>query len=215
MKLMTEMKCEDIQFLLDDLARERLAEPVASQVRHHLADCTDCRVVHQRGIRLQRLLALKSHEQPAPQYFDNFLSEFHRRLTASEDHPTFWQRFFSTGDSMLLGSWRFGFAGACGIALTVGLFWMGLRTSNEAVTDASDFSATPFIVYAAPPPASQSAQTFPLEASLASSAPTIETSNGGLTLANAAADRAQPSTPRYVLDRIAITPASYEARADF
>ena len=82
------MDCKKTQQLFDDLWHQRLTPETDAQVRQHLADCTDCRVLEQRSARLQRLLALKRYERPAPAYFDNFLSEFHRRLLTemARDH---------------------------------------------------------------------------------------------------------------------------------
>ncbi len=208
MKPTTEWQCADVQFWLDDLARDRLTEPVASELRHHLADCTDCRVAHQRGIRLQRLLALKRHEQPPPGYFDNFLGEFHQRLAAADNQPTVWERFANLGNLSVTGSWRLGLTGACAIALVAGLSWMGLRNSQEAVHAARDFPSPSFVVFAKPPPPA-------LELSLEAAATATETLPGGLTLTTASALRPAPAAPRYVLDEVPMTPVSYEVRANF
>jgi anti-sigma factor RsiW len=208
MKPTTEWKCADVQFWLDDLARNRLAEPVASQLRQHLADCTDCRVAHQRGIRLQRLLALQRHEQPPPAYFENFLGEFHRRLAAAESQPSVWQRLLAPLAAPLPGTWRLGVTGACAIALVAGLSWIGLRNSQEAVHAAHDLAGPSFVVYAKPPPPA-------LELSLEAAAPATETLPGGLTLTTASAFRPTPPAPRYVLDEVPMTPVSYEVRANF
>ena len=164
---------------------------------------------------LQRLLALKRHEQPVPQYFDGFLNEFHRRLAAADAQPSFWQKFLRTPDMPLVGSWRMGLAGACGVALTMGLLWMGLRSSNDALTASGDPHIGSLVVYAEPPPAPAPLFTLPVETGIASTAPSIDTLAGGLRLASTGAARPEPSQPRYVLDRIPITPASYEVRADF
>lgn len=199
------MDCSQVQHHLDDLARNRLADPQAILVRHHLADCTDCRVLQQRGARLQRLLALKNYEQPAPAYFDNFLTRFHQRLAAEEARPTFWQRFFSFGDAELLGSWRVGLAGACGLALCAGLLWIGLRNTNEAIMSATPITVLSPVVFTDP----------------AENEPQLRLSdfprqNSGELLAIDTVAAAPAPLPRYVLDRIAITPASYDVtRADF
>jgi hypothetical protein len=208
MKLPTELKCADVQFRLDDLARGRLAEPLASQLRHHLADCTDCRVAHQRGVRLQRLLALKRHEQPPPRYFDNFLNEFHRRLAAAEHKPTVWERLLGPLAEPPPGAWRLGLTGAAAILLVAGLSWIGLRNSQEAVHAARDLPGSALIVPTQPSPP-------PLNLTLEAAAPTTETLPGGLTLTTASAHRSPPAAPRYVLDEVPLTPVSYEVRANF
>jgi hypothetical protein len=208
MKPMTDWNCADVQFWLDDLARGRLAEPLASQLRHHLADCTDCRVAHQRGIRLQRLLALKRHEQPPPGYFENFLHEFHQRLAAAEHPPTLWERLRGSAALLRPATWQFGLTGACAIGLIAILGWVGLRNSQEAIHATGELTGSALVVYAKPPPP-------PLELSLETAAPATQTLPGGLTLTTASAFRPTPPPPRYVLDEVPMTPVSYEVRADF
>src|SRR5271170_3415523 len=101
------MNCQKTQQLFDDLAHERLAPSTAAQVRQHLAECTDCRVVEQRSARLQRLLALKRYERPTPEYFDNFLSEFHSRVSAEARRTGWWEQVLERVDGLLaIGSVR-------------------------------------------------------------------------------------------------------------
>jgi hypothetical protein len=203
-----KMNCATVQQHLDDLARDRLSEPQATLVRHHLTDCTDCRVLQQRNVRLQRLLALKRYEQPAPAYFDNFLAQFHQRLDAVEAHPTFWQRFLRDSAGEPLGLWRLGLAGVCGLALCVSLVWMGLRSSHEAVLSANQLTTFSTVRLAEPTQPSEIGSELLLRH--------IPRANSGELLALDTVAIAPAPPPRYVLDRIAITPASYDVmRADF
>jgi len=214
------MNCQKTQQLFDDLAHERLTPATAAQVRQHLADCTDCRVLEQRSSRLQRLLALKRHERPAPGYFDNFLSEFHDRLLTEARQVGWWERALGRVDDFLAAEsmrvWRYSFTSAVGVALVVGLTWMGLRqTSDFAVVAVSPTvaasSSLPDAEAMLPPPHSTPNT---IVASLPSPLPVASAdyqpaSVGSVVLVPSSA-RVDSSAPRYVLDRISITPASYD-----
>jgi hypothetical protein len=215
------MDCQKAQLLFDDLSENRLDSEVAVQVRQHLADCTDCRVLEQRAARLQRLLALKRYEQPAPGYLDNFLSEFHGRLMAETQRTAWWERALGGIDSILVVGtmrvWRYGVASAMGVAVVVGVMWMSVRQTN-APDSAADQTAVvnPSLVLAdsqAEPAPSHSAPdsiVAPVPASLQAVAGDDQpTSAGSVDLVQTTA-RADDTAPRYVLDRIAVTPASYE-----
>src|SRR5262245_22718108 len=128
------MNCQKAQRLMDDLARNRLGEPEAVAVRQHLADCTDCRVYHQRAARLQRLLALKRYEQPPPGYFDQVLAGFHQRLAEVEQRGSWWDRALASWGLDSFFSPRYSWASACAVLLVAGVCWMGMRNSNEALT---------------------------------------------------------------------------------
>src|ERR1017187_4515505 len=136
------MNCQKAQQLLDDLTHERLAPATAAQVRQHLADCTDCRVMEQRTGRLQRVLALKRYERPAPEYFENFLSEFHDRLLTEARQVGWWERALGRVDDFLAAElmrvWRYSFSSALGVGPIVGLPWMGLRQTSDPAVVASD-----------------------------------------------------------------------------
>ncbi len=212
------MDCQKTQQLLDDLAHERLAPAIATQVRQHLADCTDSRVLEQRTVRLQRLLALKRYERPSPEYFDNFLSEFHGRVLAEARKIGWWERALGRMDDFFAAEsmrvWRYSFTSALGVAAAVGLAWMGLRQTGDPSMIAMDQTTAPSMSLAAAetmlPPPHSTPQT--IAASLpnlvsASSADYQPASVGNVVLVPSRTDF---STPRYVLDHLSVTPASYE-----
>ena len=213
------MDCQKTQQLFEDLAHERLAPATAAQVRQHLADCTDCRVVEQRIGRLQRLLALKRYERPTPEYFDNFLSEFHGRLSAEARKIGWWEKFLGRMDDFLaIGSiriWRYSFTSAVGVAAVVGMTWMGLRqTGDPAIaamdqTTPADSSLADAETMLPPPHSTPQTIVAALPSLSASSADYQPVSASSVVLVPAPA-HADYSTPRYVLDRIPVTPASYD-----
>lgn len=208
------MDCQKAQPLFDDLAQNRLDSETALHVSQHLADCTDCRVLAQRANRLQRLLSLKRYERPAPEYLDNFLSEFHSRLMAETQRTAWWERALGSIDSLLVVGtmrlWRYGVASAMGVAVVVGVMWMSVR-QPDAPDNPTDPTAAvnPSLVFAnshavpdtvvAPVPASLQAEPGDDQPTSAGSVDLIQT-----------AVRTDDTAPRYVLDNIAVTPASYE-----
>lgn len=138
------MDCKKAQPLFDDLSQNRLDSETAVRVRQHLTDCTDCRVLAQRAARLQRLLALKCYERPAPEYLDDFLSEFHSRLMAETQRAAWWECALGRIDSLLVVGtmrvWRYGVASAMGVAVVVGVMWMSVCQTN-APDSAADQTA--------------------------------------------------------------------------
>jgi hypothetical protein len=218
---MTAMDCQKAQLLFDDLSENRLAPEAVVLVRQHLADCTDCRVLEQRAARLQRVLALKRYERPAPEYLDNFLSEFHSRLMVETQRPAWWERALGSIDRLLVVGtmrvWRYGVASAMGVAVVVGVMWMSVRQTNApdsavdqtAAVNSSlvlaDSQASPAPSHPAPDaivaPTSASLQAVPGD-----DQPTLP---GSVDFVQTLA-RADDTAPRYVLDRLAVTPASYE-----
>ena len=213
------MNCKKAQRLFDDLSRERLAPELATKARQHLIDCTDCRVLEQRAARLQRLLALKRYERPLPQYFDNFLTEFHRRLLAETQPRTdWWQQVWRQVDDFLSAGqmqvWRYGFAGAMGVALAAGMMWMGLRETNDpASPDQMAAVNPPLIVARAPTSVPQSAPeavTLRLAGLPHVTPADYESATADGVVIPPAVTRTESAAPQYVLDRISVTPASYE-----
>ena len=215
------MDCQKAQPLFDDLAQNRLDSETALHVRQHLTDCTDCRVLAQRAARLQRLLALKRYEQPAPGYLDNFLSEFHSRLMAETQRTAWWERALGRIDSLLVVGtmrvWRYSVASAMGVAVVVGVMWMSVRQTNAPDSAADQTAAVASSLVLAdsqvtPPPSHSTPDTIvaPVSASLeAVPGDDQPMSAGSVDLVQAPA-RADYTAPHYVLDRIVDTPASYE-----
>lgn len=206
------MDCKQAQRLFDELARERLAPGLATEVRQHLTDCTDCRVQEQRLARLQRLLALKRYERPAPEYFENFLSEFHGRLLAeTQPRPVWWERALGGVDELLsaqsMRSWRYSLAGAMSVTVAVGMMWMGLGSmsdsSDQMTTVDPSFMGTQFALAGLP--------SAPMETSIPlTGLAHIVPANYELAMAVPAVTRAESAAPQYVLDRISVAPASYD-----
>ena len=217
------MNCRKTQRLFDEFAEGHLAAPLAGQLQRHLTDCTDCRVAQQRAARLRRLLALKRYEQPAPAYFQGFLDEFHRRLEAETASPASlwarlkaqWEGFRTT--TMPVWTLRYGLTGAAGVLLVAGMAaWMVVHQTKPTIAE----RATPIPV--------QNANS----ASPTGGLPVLVAQDGAADLALVARDvstdptthmvlvpataSAETSAPRYVLDHLVITPASYEGpRVDF
>jgi hypothetical protein len=179
---MKNMDCKKAQRLYEDLADGRVAEPLAAELHRHLDECTDCRVLRQRAVRLQQLLTLKRHEQPPPAYFNNFLADFHQRLAADAMRPTWRQRLAEAIRIEISPAWRYGFAGACVAVFALSFAWQ----ANNHRPAPPVASATPV-------------------AAVASTRPTVPP----LAVVPAAWP-SEASRPQYVLERIAITPASYE-----
>jgi hypothetical protein len=215
------MNCKKAQQLFDDLWHQRLAPDTAAQVRQHLADCTDCRVLQQRAARLQRLLALKQYERPAPAYFDNFLSEFHSRLLAETQRTGWWERVLGPVDNLLAVEltrvWRYRFASAMGVAVVMGVVWMGVRQTSDpggaagqaASADASWVVAETDAML--PPPHSTPSTIAASVAGLWHATPAdYQLATAGSVVSVPSPTRAESTAPRYVLDRISVTPATYE-----
>ena len=213
------MDCKKVQQLFDDLSHERLAPDAAAQVRRHLSECTDCRVVEQRSARLQRLLALKRYERPTPEYFDNFLSEFHSRLLTEARRTGLWEQVLERIDGLLaVGSvrtWRYGLVGAMGLTLTMSMMWMSVRQTDDfGDVSAHIRSTTPSLVFAdtmLPPPRSTPATIAAPLSDFAHVAPAdYQPATAGSVVIDSTPMHADSSAPRYVLDRLPVTAATYE-----
>ena len=106
--MIANMDCLKAQQLAEDCGKGRLPDRLCRDVSQHLTDCTDCRVAVQRAAKLQRVLALKRHEQPRPEYFENFLSEFHRRQQAGTRVDIgWWERVVDWATAKPVDMWLF------------------------------------------------------------------------------------------------------------
>ena len=213
------MNCKKAQQLFDDLAHERLAPETAAQVRRHLGDCTDCRVLEQRADRLQRLLALKRYERPPARYFDDFLSEFHGRLSAETQRLGWWERRLWRMEDLVATKsvrvWRYSFASAVVVAAVVGLTWMGVRPTGDSTGNASQTaSANPSMVVADAalhaPHSMPSAIAAPVPGLAQVTTADYQPATVGSVVLVSDLTRSDSPAPRYVLDRISVTPADYD-----
>jgi hypothetical protein len=197
------MNCQQAQQEFDQLSRNRLDETKAVEVRRHLDDCTDCRVQWQRLTRLQRLLALKNHEQPTPAYWDGFLDEFHRRLEAETASRGFWRQLSDRWATAWAGFnpapyLRPAMATVSMVALCASTVWLSWRTLNpssyaisQVIQRAGEMAV---LVDTAPAP-------------LPVMAAPVPSNNVGVILPDEDSDVAHT---RYVMDRITVTPVNHE-----
>ena len=213
------MDCIKAQRLFDDLAQDRLSAERAAGLRRHLADCTDCRVLQQRGARLQRLIALKRYERPAPAYFDDFLTQFHRRLAETYSQAAWWERAFAGIDEFFSAEamqvWRYAMASTFGITMVVALLWTSLRVPEETADMPKQIALENSSVIMTPQ-ASTSAPALTVASSEFSGLMHFTSASSELTGADVSEpiplmrEEAAASTPQYVLDRISVSPASYD-----
>jgi hypothetical protein len=205
------MDCRKAQLLVEDLAEGRLTDAFARELQRHLADCTDCRVAQQRAARLQQLLSVKRHESPGPEYFDGFLHEFHRRVAiATAPRPKFWEQALAGLRIQNVPTLRYGFAHAFGVMIACGMVLRGLMTTDLAGdlahADGADLGALHLqAANAVPAPHSQPRR---IAVTLPWSTEPVLPASGALSIPVAPQD--EPSAPRYVLDRISLSPLSYE-----
>jgi hypothetical protein len=215
------MDCKKAQQLFDDLWHQRLAPETAAQVHQHLADCTDCRVLQQRAARLQRLLALKRYERPSSAYFDNFLSEFHSRLLSETQRTGWWEQVLGRVDDLLavesMRVWRYRFASAMGVAVVMGVVWMGVRQTSDhggavGQTASANSSWVVTETEATLPPlhSTPSAIAAPIPGLWHATPADYQPATAGRAVLVPAPARAEATVPRYVLDRISVTPATYD-----
>jgi len=165
-------------------------------------------------------LRSKRYERPTPEYFDNFLSEFHGRIQAEARKIGWWERVLGRVDDFLAAEsmrvWRYSFTSALGVAAVVGLTWMGLRQTGDSAVAAMDQTTTASsslaVAEAMLPPPHSTPQT------IAASLPTLRRRPRRITCRRRRAvvvlvpaqAHTDSSTPGYVLDHIPVTPASYD-----
>lgn len=194
------MDCKQAQRLI-------LSDVANGDLQQHLRDCSDCRVSQQRALHLQQLLTVKRHETPGQPYFDSFLTNFHHRLAIeTAPQPTVWQRVFTWLHIEPVPRLRYGFAHALGVAFAMALMWRGLVATDLPVnTDRranQDFLTPELTTSTLPAPHST-----PRMIASALPAPQLQSPSA---LVMPAVTMRDLSVPRYVLDRISLSPASYE-----
>jgi len=196
------MDCKKAQRLIHDLGNG-----VSHDVQRHVSECSDCRVAQQRALHLQQLLSVKRHETPGQHYFDSFLGNFQRRLAAElAPPPTFWQRVFTRLHIEPVPRLRYGYAHALGVAFAVALVWRGLVATDLPVNadrPADNDLLAPTLATSALPAPSSTPQM------IASALPVSQPQSINPFVLPAISMR-DFNSPRYILDRINLSPASYE-----
>jgi hypothetical protein len=161
--------------------------------------------------RIPTPLTAVRHERPGSEYFDSFLHEFHRRLAVdTAPQPGFWERALATLRIQNVPTLRYGFAHAFGVIIACGMVLRGLMTtdlaSDVAQADPHNFGTLHLqAANALPAPHSQPRR---IAATLPRSVEPALTASGALSIPVTTYD--EPSTPRYVLDHIKLSPLSYE-----
>jgi anti-sigma factor RsiW len=193
------------------LADGRLSEADSQGVQRHLRDCTDCRVAQQRAVRLQQLLAVKRHEHPGSNYFENFLNDFHRRLElTTAPTPNWWQRRSGWFRARPVPVLRYGFAHAIGVAVAVVLIYRGLVGTEW--TSSTDVTAESTVDPLSPVASQTLGVAHSVSPTLVALLPQVlePTPAGSNVLSLTVPALAEDNTPGYVLDRFAVTPVSYD-----
>ena len=178
-------------------------------------------MLEQRAARLQRVLALKRYEHPSAEYFDSFLTEFHRRLLAeTKPQMGWWERVLGGIDDFLSAEsmqvWRYGLASAVGVTMIAGLMWTGLREPTDSSDVVGQVGAeNSALIMTSQISASTSAPALAMTPSQFPNSLHVAPADYQLTMADVperlpSVTHAESTTPQYVLDRISVTPASYE-----
>lgn len=154
--------------------------------------------------KVSRLLALKRHERPPKGYFDNFLSEFHSRQRAELLRARgWWEQLFEVVRGEPVAVARYALGVALALLLCVNAFLLLNRSAQAPSPPTLAEQFTP-----QPPPSVFAAQTRPsatevVEAPMQSVFPQL-------------ASNVQVNTrSQFILDRINISPASYDTSGDF
>jgi hypothetical protein len=118
---------------------------------------------------------------------------------------------FLSAESMQV--WRYGLAGAVGMTIIVSLMWTGLRETSESADMTGQVAGenSSLIMTSRIP----SASTLAMAPSQFPGSLHVVPADDQLTLVDLperlpTVTRTESSTPQYVLDRISVTPASYE-----
>lgn len=161
--------------------------------------------------KLRRLLALKRHESPSPAYFDNFLREFHQRQRAEPIRARgWWEQMIEWFRAEPLLAARYALGTALVALLAVNAYLLTHTSTPLPSRTVVGSPSSPVLPVAEPfrpqPPPSVLAER--------PSAPSVpaEVAIWAPQLASNAQNR---SGSHFVLDRVNLAPASYDARGEF
>jgi hypothetical protein len=170
---------------------------------------------------LQRLLRLKRHEAPPPEFFEDFLEEFHLRQRAELLKRPLWRLALDR----LEGAWpvfpvaRYAYAGSCALALlAAGITSAHILTTpaSVALADAQPAKIGKHSPAIAVPPAAAVASlrssSGPARIDLRGLRPSVALNDLDFENLRSVSTTGAASRPRYVLDA---QPVSYEQPSSF
>ena len=140
---------------------------------------------------------------------------------AEAQRTPWWERALENVDRLLVVGtmrvWRYGVASAMGVAVVVSVMWMSVRqtgapdlAADQTAPASSSLVLTDSQVTPAPSHSSPDTIVASIPASLQAVAAGYQPTTAGSEDLTPAPAQADDTAPRYVLDRIAVTPASYE-----